>query len=1086
MVAIAKPLMILRFLPNGRDAGKFLRLQIASLRSSWHIPLCVILLSLDPQYLFAQNHVTGIITGTNRQPIAGATVSVKGTNLATLSLNDGSFSIKASRGNTLLISFTGFHTREIRIGFENELAVALEESSSTLEEVLVTGYTSQKVKEITGSVAIVKPKDLTSIPAGQVEQMLQGRVAGLNIITSGMPGGASNVRLHGIGNFGDVTPLYIIDGVQGNINSLNPNDIESIQVLKDAGAYSIFGVRGANGVIVITTKKGKQGSTRVHFDSYIGITKPLKRPPELLSVSEFADLRWIALKNSGYVDANGNPRDPIYGNGPAPEIPDYLIPQLQVGVSRNDPRGDPLIYNSDFNLGPVYQIIESNKKGTDWFHELFTPAVSQNHTISISGANEKNRYNFSFGYLDQQGTFLHSYLKRYTSRINTEFAVHEKIRIGENVQLSYRDNPLIATQRGPNGNEIYKSLIAQPILPVYDIKGGWAHLSSQSFEENPVALRTLAKDDKTNDWEVFGNAYAEVDLVKSITLRSSFGGYLINYFSNSYRSLTYEPTSARLPDNSFRESSGYKRSWTWTNTLKFYKSFLQDHTLTTLVGTEAISNYNREIGGTKNGFFTNDPNYRFLTNGSPVGQSNYSFASTSTLSSILGRLEYNFKSRYFLTATIRRDGSSIFSPRTRFGWFPAISGAWRLVEETWMRRNNWLQDLKLRASWGKTGFYGNTDPFNQYTLYGGSIGDAYYNINGTGIPNQGFRMTRIGDPRTGWQEDIVSNAGIDLILLDGAYSVTADFYKKKTKGLLFPLTLPDILGGATPPNTNVGMIENTGFDLLLNTRQKWFVNFILDATVTFTHYKNKILQLTSLDYFSTPYEMAGPFIRNQKGHAASKFYGFKIIGLFQDDADVQKSATQNAAAPGRFKYLDATGNGVIDDSDRVFIGDPNPKFTTGLNISLTYKNFDLSTFIYGSFGNDVNNVTRFVLDFFPAVSKAALYDSWTPQRTSAHVPIAEVDDNFSTRGSPNSYAVESGTYVRNKSMILGYTLPVNWLKKISIQKIRFYFQVVNLFTISNYSGLDPELSGHSTAFGQDFGNYPNNEKQFLLGLSVIF
>jgi len=672
--------------------------------------------------------ITGKVTDVTGLPLWGAGIVLMGTNIRVATNPDGSFAIPAKKGDVLHISSIGYKSRQIEIGNGFIRDVLLEQSIINLDEVLVTGYITQKVKEITGSVAVIKPKDLTAVPAGQVEQMLQGRVAGLNVITSGMPGGGSNVRVHGIGNFGDVTPLYIIDGVQGNINNLNPGDIESLQVLKDAGAYSIYGVRGANGVIVITTKSGKIGKTKLSYDFNIGRTTPLKGL-DLLNPKETGDLTWLALKNSGQVAANGNPNDPYYGNGPMPVLPDYLIAGSHTGLFEGDPRVNPDLYNVDFTGGDIYQIIRANKTGTDWFHEIFKPAISQNHTITGSGGNDKNKYLFSLGYLDQQGTLLYTYLKRFTARINTTFSVNDKISFGENLQLSHRDNPQVATQQGPNGNEIDGALSTEPILPVYDIRGNWASLDVHSLAGNPVARRFLAHDDKANYWDVFGDGWAEINFLKNFTFRTQFGGSLTYHYFYNYIMFSYLSNNG-LPNNSFTESSGYQRSYTWTNTVNFSKIFNNDHTVKVLAGTEYISNYNRQLGGNRTGFFTNDVNYRFLTNGNPSTQTNYSFAGISTLSSFISSANYQFKNKYYFTATLRNDGSSVFGPENRYGWFPSVSAAWRLTQENFLQQQSWLTELKLRASWGKSGFYGNTDPQNQYTLYGGTVADSYYDIYG--------------------------------------------------------------------------------------------------------------------------------------------------------------------------------------------------------------------------------------------------------------------------------------------------------------------------------------------------------------------
>ena len=1037
---------------------------------------------------FAQLKITGIISGTGGLPLSGVTVAIKETNVATVTDQRGYFSIAAHTGDMLTISYIGYKTRQIKITDKTSLKLSLSESLTILDEVLVTGYTSQKVKEITGSVAIVKPKDLISFPAGRVEQMLQGRVAGLNVITSGLPGGASNVRLHGIGNFGDVTPLYVIDGVQGNINNLNPNDIESLQVLKDAGAYSIYGVRGANGVIIITTRNGKPGKTKISYDFYMGTTRPLKTTIDLLNPQEMADVTWLAFKN-----LNQTPSSPLYGNGATPVLPDYFIAGINMGLSANDPLANPDLYNIDFTNGAIHQIVKSNKTGTDWFHELYKPASNQNHSLSVSGANEKNKYFFSLGYLDHQGTLLSTWLKRFTARINTEFSVGNSFRIGENLQWTYQDKGGIPDFGYPTDNDMFRAIITHPMLPVYDIKGGWAHLDSRAFFDNPVALRVIAKDDKSQSWETFGNIYAEVDVFKNFTARSSFGGNINNYYFSRFDFWTYYPRTDSLPDNALTESSGYHWSWTWTNTLKFSKKIQNSHFINALAGVEAINNYNREVGGRSAGFYTNDVNYRFLSNGIPTSvswaRSNYSFAGASSLYALISQIDYGFREKYFLRGTLRKDGASFFGARNRYGWFPSVSAAWRVTQEYFLNQLEWIDELKLRASWGKTGFYGNTDPFNQYTLYGGSIGDAYYDINGNNVPVQGFRTLQLGDPNTGWQEDAVTNIGFESVFWKGKLSATVDWYNKKARGLLFPVVLPDVLGGATPPNVNVGVVQNNGFDILLGSKGKWAADWQWDATTTISIYKNKILKLSNLAYFIPSFNTGGGFVRNQIGHPASSFYGYKIIGIFKDDIEVSNAAVQDAAGPGRFRYLDANNDKVINEDDRVFLGDANPDFTLGLNLGINYKNFDLSTFFYGSFGNEVINVPKTYTDFFvfnTAKSKTLLYDSWTPKNTGATIPIIEDSYNFSNIATVNSYALEDGSYFRNKSIILGYTFSKKILQKIKVEKLRIYVQAVNLFTITNYKGLDPELSGSSSAFGIDFGNYPNNEKRFLFGLNMSF
>ncbi len=537
--------------------------------------------------LFAQENISGYVTDQEEGlPLFPVSVTVKGSRSGAITDSTGYFHLFAKKGSTLNFSFIGRNSKELIVGNELILHVALSNKFSNLNEVVMTGYSTQRVKEITGSVTVVKANDLTEVPTGQVESMLQGKVSGLTVINSGMPGAASNVRINGIGNFGNTTPLYIIDGVEGDINNLNPDDIESLQVLKDAGAYAIYGVRGGNGVIIVTTRTGRIGKTRIHYNSYYERTIPLSHGVELLNPEQSGIARWEGYRNSGQVDGStGNPNDAVYGSGPQPVIPDFRVAGPYTGLFAGDPRASDTAYNIDYSNGDIYQIVAANKTGTDWFHELFQPANAQNHTLSVSGGNEKNKYLFSIGYLDQQGTLLNTYLKRFTIRTNTEFAVNNSIRLGENIQLSYRDNPQIVNQQLYGGNEIFNALVTDPIWPVYDIKGGWAGLVPTNGFSNPIALRNIAKDNSSEAWNVLGNVFGELSFLKFFTLRTSFGGTYANFYDYNY-SYSYGVSGNGLPLNNLSENSGYDRSWTWTNTLNFSKTFHSIHSIKVLIGTE--------------------------------------------------------------------------------------------------------------------------------------------------------------------------------------------------------------------------------------------------------------------------------------------------------------------------------------------------------------------------------------------------------------------------------------------------------------------------------------------------------------------
>jgi len=511
-----------------------------------------------------------------------------------------------------------------------------------------------------------------------------------------------------------------------------------------------------------------------------------------------------------------------------------------------------------------------------------------------------------------------------------------------------------------------------------------------------------------------------------------------------------------------------------------------------LAGVEAISSYGRNVGGYRINYFVDDPNYANLSTGSPEGQNNYSGAYASTISSFISQLDYAYNNRYLLGLRFRSDGASVFGRNNRYGYFPSVSAGWRIGQEKFMQSIDWLNDLKIRGSVGKLGSLSNTPSDNQYDLFGGGPGDAYYDISGTTTTIvQGFRQTRLGSLNTGWEQDIITNIGLDATLFHNKLDFSVEWYKKKISGLLFPDQVHIYgVGIATLPQVNIGNIQNAGVDASATYHGQAGKNFKFDIGLTFTKYKSKVINIpNAAGYFDAGGTRAGNFVRNQTGHPISAFYGYQIVGLFADSSDVLKSPTQDAAAPGRFKYLDANGDGTITDADRVFFGDPNPDFTYGLNLSASYKNFDFSTFFYGSQGNDVINYVRWWTDFYGSAgvkSKDILYNSWTPQNLNAKTPIAEAASNFSTSSVANSYYKEDGSYLRCKTLLIGYTMQPSLLNRVGIKRLRVYGQVANLFTITKYTGLDPELAGSNSEFGIDRGNYPNNQTNYIVGVNLSF
>lgn len=1025
----------------------------------------------------AQTGISGkLLTKQDGKPLAGATVNIKNTAINELTDADGAFVINAKPGDVLVISYVGFQTQEIKISNQSDLIVSLV-NNNALDEVVITGYSGQRKKDITGSVSVVDMKSVRSIPAGSAAQGLQGQASGVNVISSGAPGGVSSIFIRGISSFGNTQPLIIVDGVQSSIDNVAADDVESMQVLKDAGAAAIYGVRGANGVIVITTKKGKSGKPTFTYDSYAGVQLPLSgNPLNLLNGQDYARLSKIAY-----------PTSQLFANG----LPDftYAGPNVKGVAATGDPAVDISKYNLDLsNSANNYLIQKVNKQGTNWFQEVFDPAPITSHNLALSGGNERATYLASFNYFNQQGTLKQTDLIRYSARINTEFNIRKNIRVGQNLYLFYRQNQgyINLTE-----NQAIQSVIRiMPIIPVSDIAGNYGGTFAgpeYGDAQNPVAQQERGENSRNNSWNVVGNVYAEVDFLKNFSLRTSYGGNLNNNYNVGFFFPPYNNSVGNSSANGFNESSSYNSNTIWTNTLNYHNTFGK-HNIKVMAGTEAIRNYGRGLRGGRNDYFSTNFNYLLLDNGT-TNITNSSSAYENTLFSIFSRVDYVYNDKYLLAATIRRDGSSVFGAESRYGTFPSVSLGWRLSKENFLNGISWLNDLKLRASYGVLGSQNNVRPFNAFTLFGGTAGTSYYDINGTSnIATQGFTLSSIGNPKTSWEENVVTNIGLDATLFN-RFDVSIEYYKKSINGLLFPQPIPAVVGLAIPPIVNIGDIKNTGFDVSANYRGNVGKALQFNIGANITTYKNTIVDIPGPGYFDAGTSRIGTLIRNQEGQAVSSFFGYDVIGLFQSADDVTKSPTQDGAEPGRFKFRDANKDGKITTDDRVVFGSPNPDFTYGLNIGLNYKNFDFSTIFYGSQGNEILNNVKWWTNFYSTFTGAKsneLLNAWTPTNTNTNIPKIETSSSFSNSNAPNSYYMENGSYLRLRSLILGYTIKTAFLRKYGVANFRVYAQAANLFTITKYSGLDPELGGTSSVFGVDYGNYPNNQKNFLFGINVSF
>lgn len=1042
----------------------------------------------------AQKQVSGTVKE-NNNPVVGATVEVKGTNVATITGPTGNFVINVPAGRTqLVISYVGLETQTISIADKTTIDVVMVAVNTTLNEVVVTGYTAQAKKDITGSVSVVKVSDLKSIPAANASSQLQGRVAGVTVTQDNRPGTESSVKIRGFSSFGDNGPLYIIDGIPaGGISGLNPNDIESMQVLKDAAAASIYGARASNGVIIVTTKKGRTGGVKVSYNMYYGKSSP-GNGWDLLNSQEMADLTWKAYQNAGQAVPTVQ-----YGTGSTPRLPDYILAGTLGGRLEGDPAVNPNLYNLDLdNIGGSYLIVRANKTGTDWYDEITQNAPIMNHNISLSGGADRSRYLMSFDYFDQDAILIYSFYRRYTLRVNTEFNVKKNVRIGQNLQVRTDLNNSVGNNgNNGEGTELGHAYRNQPIIPVYDIKGNFAGSRAPNLgnANNPVANSWRRSTARGQNLNIFGNIYAEVDFARHFTARTSFGGQL-NYgngFNFNYK--TYE-NSENNTGNSYNENFARFREWTWTNQVTYKNTFGQKHDVLVLLGTEAVESWGRSISGTRVGYFVENQDFWSLNSGGAAGQqANGAPFTPASLVSYFGKIDYTYDNKYLAGVTVRRDGSSRFGPENRWGNFPAFSLGWRVTEESFMDNVRWLNDLKIRGSYGQMGNQ-RINPANAFDLYVGGPGSSNYDINGTSNSTaQGFQQSFVGNPSGKWETNITQNYGFDAVLFGGKTEVVFDVYSKKTEDLLFRLPAIAAAGAGAASNPaffNVASMKNNGIDISItqkgNIGGKNGIKF--DAQLTFTTYNNEITSLAEgLDFYDTRGSRIGNWVRNQVGHELSAFFGYKVVGIFKDAAEVAAAPTQDQKAPGRFRYQDTDGDGAITPADRIFLGSPNPDFTYGLNFNASYKNFDLSMFFYGSQGNEIMNYVKWWVDFFPSFqgnkSKDLLYNSWTSTKTDAKVPIAENASNFSNNNAVNSYYLEDGSFFRMKNLTLGYNLPASLLNKVKIDKARIYVQGTNLFTATKYTGLDPEIFGADDSFGVDEGLL-RSARMFLVGLNVNF
>ena len=1057
--------------------------------------LFVFSMVLSVGILFGQERtITGRVTAEEEGPLPGVNVTVQGTTIGAITDINGSYSLRVS-GPTAVLEFSsiGYVTQVVTVGSQSVIDVILISDVLALQEVVVTGYTTQRKRDLSGSISTVSSEQLTVSTAPTAMSRLQGQASGVTVTSSNRPGGDATIRIRGIGTINDPNPLYIIDGVPSSPgNNISPNDIESISILKDAASAAIYGSRGANGVVIITTKRGAiNQQPNIEFSIRTGITKAITKY-DMLNTSEYAEAVWLMRANTGVTTAHAQ-----YGNGATPVIPDYILP---AGTMEGAASVDPTLYKY-----PDYQIFKANKTGTDWYDEIYRNGIIQEYNLSVRGGGPNATYSFSGNYLNEDGFLIYTNFKRYTFRMNSDAKFNDWFKAGQSLQVVYIDEHGNFGDNG-EGTNISHAYRAQPICPVYDIAGNFAGSRAAEMGNfgNPVAY--LTRDQNNNGvWaRILGNFFGEVTILKGLTAKSLLG---YNFGQWNYKGYTIPSFEHSEPNkvNGMRVDMNHALQWNWTNTINYNATFGSIHKINVVAGTEAIASKYDWSNASRSQYFSQDPLYMQLGSGE-INKDNDGSGDEWSLFSIFGRVNYDLMGKYLVEATVRRDGSSRFGPEHRYGIFPAASVAWTLSEEDFLANTkNWLDFLKVRLGWGLSG----NDRIGNYNSYSTFASDKYtaaYALDGSNTSAiAGFQPSTLGNPDVGWETTSTTNAGVDALFMNSRLSFSFDIWQRNTSDMLYRLSVPEVMGLATAPFVNIGEMKNTGFDLELGYKnQALGGKFTYSLKATVSRYVNEIMKLS--DNVNEEIIAGGQrqmnYTRAAVGTSFPQFYGYEVLGIFETDDEAASwpqygATTYNEA--GHFKYkdqltVDTDDDGVMDETDgiitpddMVYIGNPHPDLTGGLNIDLTYTNFDLNMFFYGSYGNDmINYVTRWIDYgmFNGGLSHSALYETWgSPKLASnADARLPKLDQE-SVSQQPSTAFVEDGSFLRFKTLRLGYTMPSSILSKVQVKSLRIYVQVTNLFTLTKYSGLDPELNNSGDDMGMDLGAWPT-PRQIMFGINL--
>lgn len=996
--------------------------------------------------------LVGTVVDELGETLIGVSVLNKTTGEGTITAIDGSFSLSGKQNDLIQFSYIGYASVDYVVKQEENIRVVLKEDTQNLEEVVVVGYSAQKKSSLTGAIAPVNMDDMEKRRVATVSQALQGQVAGVQITQStGAPGDDISMLIRGEGTIGNNSPLYIIDGVPSRtMTFLNPSDISSITVLKDASAAAVYGSRASGGVVVITTKEGEVGKGHLELNYYYGIQK-VANLPRMLNTQQYMDVQEIAWNNAGYEGSNP-----------------YTIDKKRTDLA-----------------------------DTDWLDELFTLGQTHNIQATMSGGSKGVNYLLSAGYISQDGIVVYDNdrYRRFSLRSNINAKYYDRLNIGANVQLTYSIQDKL-NSKGDAPGIIRHAMLRPSVLSVYkdvndptykandpftdlpfyknnDRNGGWES-SKYEWTSNPIALAYYT-DDKRSQYTTFGNVFAEYEFLQDHSLKFKTNlGIDLNLYHNKAFNQNFGDDDGSGSDvdkglgrqnrpSNLDESRGESFTLTWNNTLSYAKQF-ERHNINAVAGTEFISNYESSIGASRQRYdYTNDT-FRYLDFGGTESDIwNSGSGSEWALMSVFASATYVYDNRYMITGNFRADASSRFASNHAWGFFPSVSAGWKMSEEKFLKNISWLSDLKLRGSWGQLGNQ-EIDNYTFMTLLK-KDGDKYV-------------ISRYGNPDLKWETSEQWNVGVDLGILRNKLYLSADYFMKTTSDILLPISLPSYVGSVSPTIVNAGTVRNKGFELSLTYRDKvGDFNYSINGNIATLD--NKVLKL----HPNLP-NIDGKVTRTTVGQPLNAYYGFVMEGIYQNEAEINEQlyATDNPTVqPGDIRFKDLDNNGKIDDNDRDFLGSPIPRFTYGFTLNGEYKGFNFSMLFHGvqdvQHFNDLKKILNY--DTRPFNHTTEMLGYWHGEGTSNSIPRPSFTDNGGSRIS--SIFVEDASFFRLKNVELGYSF-AKLLKKINspISDLKIYVSAENLFTVTSYSGLDPESTDLI-----DYGTYPQ-ARSFLFGVNVKF